>query len=131
MWHFVVLVAVLSDLFQPASLLCPIDFASKNPGVGGHFLLKGIFPTYGSNIEFPALAGGFFTTEPQGKPSWHFKNLLLLKINKFITKMTVFLIQMAGYCTLCLHSQSLQSCSTLCDPMDVACWALLSMGFSR
>ena len=70
--------------------------------------------------EFPALAGGFFTTEPWGKTSWHFKNLLLLKIHRFITKMKVFLIQMAWYCTFCMHSQSLQSCSTLCHPLDVA-----------
>ena len=33
--------------------------------------------------------------------------------------------------TLCLHAKSLQSCPTLCDPMNVACQAPLSMGFSR
>ena len=31
-----------------------------------HFLLQGIFLTQGSNLVSPALAGGFFTTEPQG-----------------------------------------------------------------
>ena len=33
------------------------------------FLLQGIFPTQGSNLGLwsPALAGGFFTTEPPGK----------------------------------------------------------------
>ena len=36
---------------QPASLLCPWDFPGKNnPGVGGHSLLQGIFPTQGSNL---------------------------------------------------------------------------------
>ena len=30
-------------------LLCPWDFPVKNTGVGCHFLLKGIFPTQGSN----------------------------------------------------------------------------------
>ena len=29
--------------------LCPWDFPGKNTGVGCHFLLKGIFPTQGSN----------------------------------------------------------------------------------
>ena len=39
------------------------DFPVKKNGVGGHFLLQGIFPTQES-----ALPGGFFTTEPAGKP---------------------------------------------------------------
>ena len=38
--------------------------SSKNTRVGCHFLLQGIFPTPVS----PALAGGFFSTEPPGKP---------------------------------------------------------------
>ena len=33
----------------PARLLCPWDSIGKNPGVGCHFLLQGIFPTQGSN----------------------------------------------------------------------------------
>ena len=32
-----------------ARLLCPGNIPSKNTGVGGHFLLQGIFPTQGSN----------------------------------------------------------------------------------
>ena len=30
-----------------------------------------------------------------------------------------------------MHTKSLQSCPNLCKSMDVACQALLSMGFSR
>ena len=30
-----------------------------------------------------------------------------------------------------MHAKSLQSCLTLCDPMDRACQAPLCMGFSR
>ena len=37
----------------------------KNTGVGCHFLLQVIEPV---SPESPALAGGFFTTEPPGKP---------------------------------------------------------------
>ena len=48
-------------------LLCPWDFPGKNMGVGCHFLLQGIFPTQGANPCL-LLAGGFFTTEPPGKP---------------------------------------------------------------
>ena len=29
--------------------LCPWNFPGKNTGMGGHFLLQGIFPTQGSN----------------------------------------------------------------------------------
>ena len=39
---------------QPARLLCPWDSPGKNPGVGCHALLQGIFPTQGSN---PGLLG--------------------------------------------------------------------------
>ena len=52
---------------QPTRLLRPWDFPGKNTGVGCHFPLQGIFPTQGLNLS-PALAGGFFTTEPPGKP---------------------------------------------------------------
>ena len=54
---------------QPTRLLCPWDFPGKNTGVGCHFLLQGIFLTQGSKSAVsPALAGGFFTTAPPGKP---------------------------------------------------------------
>ena len=41
----------------------------KNTGAGCHFL-QGIFPTQGWNLCLlsRALTGGFFTTEPPGKP---------------------------------------------------------------
>ena len=32
-------------------LLCPLDFTSKNTGVGSHFLLQGIFLIQGSNLS--------------------------------------------------------------------------------
>ena len=51
---------------SPARILCPWDFSGKNTGVGCHFLLQGIFLTQGLNVS--CLAGGFFTTEPSGKP---------------------------------------------------------------
>ena len=50
--------SVLSDSLrprglQPTRLLCPWDSPGKNTGVGGHFLLQGIFPTQGSNQGLP------------------------------------------------------------------------------
>ena len=51
-------------------LLCPWDFPGKNIGVGCSFLLQGDLPNSGTEPTIPvspALAGGFFTTEPPGK----------------------------------------------------------------
>ena len=36
-----------------------------------------------------------------------------------------------GFHLLCVRARSLQSCLTLCDPMDYSLQAPLSMGFSR
>ena len=49
-------------------MLCPWDFLGKNTGMGCHFLLRGGLPNPGIEPMLPALAGGFFTTEPPGKP---------------------------------------------------------------
>ena len=49
--------------------LYPWDFPGKNTGVSSHFLLQGILPDPGIELMSPVLAGGFFTTEPLGKPS--------------------------------------------------------------
>ena len=46
---------------QPIWLRCPWDFPGKNTGVGCHFLLQGSPP---NSLTSPALAGGFFITEP-------------------------------------------------------------------
>ena len=48
--------SVLSDSLHPlnlypARLLCPWDSPVKNPGVGCHFLLQGIFPIQRSNLH--------------------------------------------------------------------------------
>ena len=45
------------QLFATHGLYCqaplPMDFPGKNTGVGCHFLLQGIFPTKGSNLDLP------------------------------------------------------------------------------
>ena len=38
---------------QPTRLLSPWNFPGKSTGVGCHFLLKGTFPTQGSNLGLP------------------------------------------------------------------------------
>ena len=61
--------SVISDSLRPSALyptrcLCPRNCLGKNTGVGGHFLLQGIFSTQGSHplLTSPALVGGCFTT---------------------------------------------------------------------
>ena len=44
-------VCVFTDSNLPTRLLCPWDSAGKNPGVGCHFLLQGIFLKQGSNAQ--------------------------------------------------------------------------------
>ena len=53
---------------QPTRLPCSWDFPGENTGMGCHCLLQGIFLTLGLNPHLLLLAGGFFPTEPPGKP---------------------------------------------------------------
>ena len=48
--HSVVSYSLWPHGLQPARLLCPWDFPSKNTATGCHFLLQGIFPIQGSNL---------------------------------------------------------------------------------
>ena len=52
-------------------LLCPWAFPGKNPGMGCHFLLQGIFPTQGSNLHLlhlPDWQAGSLPPAQPGKP---------------------------------------------------------------
>ena len=73
---------------QLSGFLCPWDFPGKYTGAGCHFLLWESNP--GIKLASPALAGGFFFIDPPGE--------------------SLFLMAAAA--------QSLQSCPTLCEPMD-------------
>ena len=75
---------------QPARLLCPWDFPVENTGVGSYFLLQGMHPNPEIKPTSPALAGRLFTSEPPEKPSF------------------------SGAAA----AKSLQSCPTLCNPID-------------
>ena len=52
---------------SPPGSLCPWAFPSKNTGMGCHFLLQGNLLYPGIQSTSPALAGRFFTTEPQAE----------------------------------------------------------------
>ena len=52
---------------QPSRLLCPWASPSKHTGLGGHFLLQGIFLTQRSSFMSSALVGKFFTNSTTNK----------------------------------------------------------------
>ena len=72
---------------EPTRLLCPWDFPGKDNGVGCHFLLKGIFPTQGSNMCHLHWLTYFFTTKPPGKPR---ETLYRLKKKKNLLEFTCY-----------------------------------------
>ena len=89
---------------QPTRLLHPQDSLGKNTGVGCHALLQGMFLTQGSTCG-SCIAGGLFTAEPPGEP------------------------QSVSAATAA--AKSLQSCLTLCDPIDSSPPGSPSLGFFR
>ena len=54
---------------QPTRLRCPWDSPGKNPGVGGHSLFQGIFPTQGSNQGLLHCRQILYHLSPPGKPT--------------------------------------------------------------
>ena len=56
------------DCRRLGSSVSGIDFPGENTGEGFPFPSPGDLPDPGIETASPALAGGFFTTEPSGKP---------------------------------------------------------------
>ena len=77
---------------QPTRLLCPRNLPGKNNGVSCHFLLQEILPTQGSNLHLL---------------HWQMNSLALSHLGNSQTCLHV-----------CVCAKSLQSCLTLCDPVD-------------
>ena len=87
-------------------LLCPWSFPGKDTGVGCHSLLQGIFPTQGSNPGLLHRSQILYHLSHQGSPI-HPKPIIMQVANLgFKTKAAA------------AAAKSLQSCSTLCDPID-------------
>ena len=58
--HSVVSNSLRPHGLQPTRFLCPWNSPGKNPGLGCHSLLQGIFPTQGSNLGLPHCRQIFF-----------------------------------------------------------------------
>ena len=110
---------VYDDSLQPHGLqfprfLCPWNFPGKNSGVGCHFLLQGDLPHPGIKPASPALAGGFFTTEPPGKP----KNLIVHSYKSYFSMIT------RDCLILNFLPATLQLCHLMVINVIIACSAL-------
>ena len=87
---------------QPTRLLCPWDFPGKNIRVGCHFLLWRIFPTQILNSHLLCLLHWQASPSPLAAPG---------KPLSLCTTMETLEAAAAA-------ATSLQSCPTLCDPLD-------------
>lgn len=76
--------------------LCQWDFSGRNPAVGCHFLVCGIFLTQGSSsCLLWVMDCRFLTAEPSGKPQWlhrgFFKRLEPVSLQLFL-RVSVYLL---------------------------------------
>ena len=88
--HSVVSNSLWPHELQPVKLLCSWAYPAKNTEVGCHFLLQGNLPNPGiepASPASPASAGGFFTSEPPGKPNWF---LFIVKMDYCQCKYSLF-----------------------------------------
>ena len=81
-----------SEITQSCPTLChPMDcsppgssihgFLGKSTGVGCHFLLQGIFPTWGSNPGLPHFRQTLYRLSHQGSLSYRLKRSTLLNVH--------------------------------------------------
>ena len=117
--------SAVSDSFQPyrvqpARLLCPWDFPGKNTGVGHHFLLQGIFPTQGLNLGLLHCRPILYRLSYKGsKPlcDGYQGAKCQAKTTVLSSPASLFLYGFHPILLLLLLLL-LQSCPTLCDPID-------------
>lgn len=113
----------------PPGYLC-MDFPGKNTRVVCHFLLQGIFPMQGLNLSLLCLLPWQVYSLPLAPPGMPLiamfvhakKNNLFWLVYVFETH---FIYMYAA------AAKSLQSCPTLCDPIDGSPPGSPSLGFSR
>ena len=95
--------AILWTIAPPPRLLCPWDSPGKNPGVGCHALLQGIFPTQGSNLHLLRLLHWLADSVPVAPPGKSIHVHLLIKA-------------IVLYCRLSFRAQTWCQCSSPYNP---------------
>ena len=74
---------------QPTRLLCPMDFPGKDTGTGCVFLLHGIFPTQGWNIDLLHCRQLLYHLSSEGNPkAWQSEVKCLVMLGLWRTKLT-------------------------------------------
>ena len=117
----------LFETLQASRLLCLWDSPDKNTGVGFHFLLQGIFLTQGSNPQLLCLLNqqGGSTTGTTWEALYACVSGCYSKYSKYVNWLNHSSLYETS--SIVLFSLVAQSCPTLCDPMDSACQASLSI----
>ena len=116
-WYLLLLLihSVVSDSLQPhglqpTRLLCPWDSPGKNPGVGCHFLLQGIFLTQESN-PVSCTAGRSFTSS--SRATREAPELLLIIRLLFTKHCQVWMHGSLHHYTVSSSQAGKKSCQTL------------------
>ena len=113
--------SVVSDSLQPHGLYRPRNSLGQNTGVGSLSLLQGIFPAQGLNPGLPHCLRILYQLSHKGSPerSWVYPNHPESgTTNILFHEDRGWILGKGGDRRDCLPAQSLQSCLTLCDPMD-------------
>ena len=106
---------------EPTRLLCPLDFPGKNTGLVCHFLFQQIFPTQGSNPHLLHWQVDSLPLSHQGSPQTQpslYPNLRLPASRPVRKFNSVVEATQSRYLVSAAAAKSLQSCPTLCDPID-------------
>ena len=102
----------------PARLLCPWDFPGKNTGVGCHFLLQGIFPTKGLNLNHLHWQVGSLPLSHKVWGSifkWYFSlpisHTMFLPSSCLIASLFLGILEKGSDFFLCVHGSSISQVS--------------------
>ena len=101
---------------QPPRFLCLQDFPGKNSRVDCHALPQGIFPTRDLTVSLmsPSLEGGFFTASANWEALYFTFSICPTLSSTHCVYESVLHICVSAAAA----AKSLQSCPTLCDPID-------------
>ena len=115
--------SVVYDSLRPHGLYSPWNSPGRNTAVGSLFLLQGIFPTQGSNPGVPHCRQILYQLNYKGSPRTLVGSPCLLQgifpnqgSNPGLLHCGQILYQLGHKGSAA--AKSLQSCPTLCDPID-------------
>ena len=84
---------------QPSRILCPRDFPGKTTGLGCHYLLQGIFLTYGLNPHILCHLHGQVDSSPPSQPGKP-KYILKLFLNDYTLEIYIYFSSYTVFCII-------------------------------